>query len=139
MLETLYGKHMKIDGDITIYANEGYVDLHIRDRNASTGFVEVRISSDGFVAALGRLGHVECDVTVRNLDHVGKTMENEHFTFPLPQSDKLGRSNEKELAIEEIKTACPEGWTPDLSFNSQNSFYSDNGVRHARTVIRRWI
>lgn len=139
MLEMQYGKHMKIEGDITIYANDGYVDIHIRDRNASTGFVELRVSSEGFVAALGRLGHVPCELTVRNLDHVGKNMENGHFEFKLPDSDKLGRSNEKELALEAIKTACPQGWTPDLHFNSQNSFFTKNGHRFARTIIRRWV
>lgn len=130
---------MKVEGDLTVFANEGYITFLIRDRNASTRFLEMRMTAEGFVAALGRLGHVPCDLDFHDLDHVGKTMENKHFDFPLPPEGKQGRYAEKETAVEVIKTACPEGWTPDLSFNSQNSFYSKNGHRFARTVIRRWI
>jgi len=32
-----------------------------------------------------------------------------------------------------------KGWIPDLDFNSQDSFFTNNGEAYARTYIRRWV
>lgn len=56
--------------------------------------------------------------------------------FELPEANYMNR---KEVAIETIKTVCPDGWTPDLYFGSQNSFFRENGKEYARVTIRRWI
>jgi hypothetical protein len=75
-------------------------------------------------------------------------IEHEYFELcELPKAKALGFLSQnisckeaREIAIETVKKACPKGWTPDLGFNSQNSFYTDEkGNTMARTTIRRWV
>jgi hypothetical protein len=47
--------------------------------------------------------------------------------------------SDKEQAMELAKEHCPYGWTPDLYFNSQDSFFYKDKKRFARTTIRRWV
>lgn len=130
---------MKIEGQLTIFANEGTVRLELKDKNACVRFLELDITADSLIAALGRLGHVPCEFEVRNLTKIGAVMEHKQFEFKLPGSTNIGRTAERDQAVKEVKIVCPEGWEPDLSFSSQNTFFTKEGHRLARTIIRRWV
>jgi len=125
------------DGRITILASPEKVDIEIRDHSAAISFVRVRMTPEQWATALSRLAYTTCDVHVRGLERVGLTMENRAFTFPLPEGTDY--KDQKERAIEEVEHICPEGWEPDLWFNSQDSFYKLEGWPYARTTIRRWV
>ena len=48
-------------------------------------------------------------------------------------------TNKMIIEIQEIKKECPDGWTPDLHFSSQDSFFHKDYELWARTKIRRWV
>ena len=138
-----------IKGQLTIRCNKDGVVIELTDNDAAVEFVEVKVSPENFAAALGRLAFVECSVTVRNLDAVGKVQEYKPFVFALPKETEFRDKEEvaKKLAVE----LCPEGWAPDLYFKSKDSFDDklslgsdgrfDGGISTttAKTMIRRWV
>ena len=67
---------------------------------------------------------------------LNKKLEHKRFVFKLPPVDGW---RDKETAKEIIQKVCPEGWKPDMGFNSQDSFFSKDGKEYARTTIRRWV
>ena len=129
---------MKINGKITLLASEDGVSIEIEDEASSCVIVKGFLTSEQFCQALGRLAHTKMkECAVYNLDIVGKKMELDKLEFPLSSDDY---TNNRELAQKEVHKYCPEGWKPDISFSSQNSFfYTKDNKRYARTTIRRWV
>jgi len=123
------------DGRITMLASENGMIIELRDNDASVVFAKVEMNTKQLAQALSRLGYTTCKIEVQGLDKLGKKMEIDKLVFEIPDD----WYNEKELAMTLVKEKCPEGWTPDLYFNSQNSFFIKDGVRFARTTIRRWV
>jgi len=120
---------------VTIFVDKNRARIEVYDAISRLPVVNLKLSAEAFTAALGRL----CDVPARgtiftaNSDRFGKKMELRMFAFPMP-----GCSYDKSVAASEAVKVCPDGWKPDLCFN-QGSFFKDNGVYMARTIIRRWV
>jgi hypothetical protein len=135
-------KAMKIKAQITITATyDDAINIVVGDRASSIRFLDMTMTREQFInATMNRLGNTNVErAELRDLDLVGKKMEIEHFEFPLPLHEERSYGNE-ELAIETVKKLCPEGWTPDLYFSSQDSFfYKFDGSCWARAIIRRWV
>lgn len=128
---------MKINGQISILINDGGMRIEIRDKDAATTFIRAKLSENQTCQVLSRLAYTpmeKCEVF--GLHHIGKTMENKTFEFPLPRDDLEGR---KELARKTIWDHIPKGWDPDNSYNSQDSFFYLGDKPYARTTIRRWV
>lgn len=68
-------------------------------------------------------------------------MENKTIDFKISKELYYQKNSEelKKLAIR----ACPDGWEPDLYFNSKDSFFTAPGtvedIYYASCVIRRWV
>ena len=128
---------MTIEGQITIMCAADEVTIDIHDQQASVDFVTVRMSPENFVAALGRLAYVPCELNVGALNRVGLVHECRDWEFPMPPD--VSWKKKKETAMALAKKLCPEGWTPDTHFGSQDSFYRVGEQQMARTMIRRWV
>lgn len=127
---------MKIEAQISIiasYDNKIYIKIH--DKTSGMAFVELELNNEQFVnAAMNRLGNTEVmSAEVHSLERVGKTHEHKSFEFEIP------KWHDKTFAKEYAKNNVPNGWIPDLEFNSQTSFYEKDGKSYARTTIRRWV
>ena len=120
--------HCNIEGD--------YVSIEVKDENACVKLLRLKMSMENFAQAITGLHSTECVGEVSGLDKVGKKHENRDFSFELPEGTKF---RDKTAAVKAVMEACPKGWTPDISFSSQNSFYSADGKEWARTTIRRWV
>jgi len=127
---------MKInDGRITILFDDEGLTIELRDNDSATTFAKARLNPKGAVQAMSRLGHTHCELEVFDLDKLGKKMEIDKLEFQMTTKDYTKtRQVARELAI----MVCPKGWEPDLSFNSQNSFFYKDDLYFARTTIRRW-
>ncbi len=138
---------MKIkDARITLLADSGNppggepgVTIELHDYDASVMFAKVTLTPEQWVSAMSRLGYVECEIEVYGLDKLGKKMINEPFEFCLGKSSKYTASELKDVAIEMVKEACPDGWIADSYFQSQDSFFFKDGETWARTTIRKWV
>jgi hypothetical protein len=129
---------MKIKAGLTFLINQDQDStLEITDMDAGITFIQIKLSPEQVVQALSRLSYTRVEAEVMNLEAVGKIMETKNFEFPLPE--KIYGQAGKQLAVTEVKRVCPEGWTPDLHFNSQNTFFEKDGKSWARTIIRRWV
>jgi hypothetical protein len=73
---------------------------------------------------------------VYSLERVGKEMKMDKLQFPLPKN--VSYRNKKEAAKAEAGHLCPEGWTHDNYFNSQDSFFDKDGEPWAQVIIRKW-
>lgn len=129
---------MKLNnGRITILFDHDGMSIELHDYDASLTFAAIRLTPEQTVKAFSRLGYTECDIEVKGLDKIGSKMENKHFEFEIP--DVGWGSKRTDTAIRIVQEVCPEGWEPDLYFQSQNSFFSKDGQDFARTIIRRWV
>jgi hypothetical protein len=127
---------MKIEAQVSILAQ--YTDdiiISVHDKTSSTTFLELVLSREQIVnAAMNRLAH--CDVKSAEVIHperIGKKMEMDtiHFVVPIDADADYARDN--------VGLHLPGGWVPDMSFGSQGSFYTKDGMHYAQTVIRRWV
>jgi hypothetical protein len=131
----------EINAQISILSRyDDQITIAIYDTDSSAGrpFVELELTREQFInAAMNRLAN--CDVRkaqVNHLDRVGKRMETQKFEFEIPPEIE-----DREMGLKTYaKTILPIGWASDLSFSSQDSFFTnDDGRRCARVVIRRWV
>lgn len=127
----------KINAKISILINRDNTRIEVYDDDSSITFLEIILTPEQLSSALSRMALTPCEsVEVRNLDRIGKKMENINFEVITD-----GSIRDKDKARELIKNECPEGWLPDLYLGSQNSFsydrYSDKTT--IRTIIRRWV
>jgi hypothetical protein len=113
-----------------------YIEVRLTDVDAKTQFAVAKVSLVDFAVALMGRSYVACELDVRWLERVGKTMELDKLEVQMPTDDCCNR---KETACEAVKSACPLGWTPDVGFNSHGSFFMRDGKLWARTTIRRWV
>lgn len=130
---------MKIrDARITFLVSAEGTTIELHDADASITFAVIKLTPAQLSKALSRLAYTECEVEVRSLELVGTRMENKKHEFPLtPKCGDYGQQKE-EAVLEAIRT-CPEGWAPDLSFNSRDSTFSKDGKYYGQTTIRRWV
>ena len=126
---------LKTNGSITFSDTKNGATIEIRDNASREEFVEVRLTASQLCQALSRSANTPCEIKTRNLDRVGKTMIMDDLVFEMPKHCYINR---KDVAKQEATRVCPDGWTPDLYFGSQRSFFSKDGKEYARTTIRRW-
>jgi hypothetical protein len=132
------GKGKSINIQITVTATyEDSIRISLYDTDSCLTFIEMELTREQFInATMNRLGN--CDVetaVVRSLELVGKKREGDTMEFKLPD----GTGNQHDRAVEEAMRICPDGWEPATSFSSQESFFTKNGERWARTPIVRWV
>lgn len=128
------------DPRITILINQDYTEIELQERQSNSTFCRIRLTPQQLSSALSRLGYVECESEVYNLDHLGKTHENIKFEFEIPNKD-IRPSNEEliKICLKALKDKGMQDWKPDTYFNGQDSFFTKNGKRYAQTAIRRWV
>lgn len=131
----------EITAQITITATyDDLIRIEIYDKTSCSPFLYLELTREQFInATMNRLGNTDVQyASVRNLEILGKKIELGSFEFELP--DKISSYRDKAKIIELAKEKCPEGWVPDLSFSSQNSFfYNKEEKQCARAMMRRWI
>ena len=128
----------KIDGRITLLFSEDGLTIELHDDLSSTTFARVELDQMQTCQVLSRLSRTHCDMEVYELDRVGKKMEHKNFQFFVTKK-KIYGSGRQDLAKIKIKEVCPEGWTPDLYFGSQGSFFYKDDEVWANATIRRWV
>jgi len=110
--------------------------ITIKDTSSRIRFCDIEIDYDKFTKCITGLSEVECDFVTRSLNDVGKTKEQLEMVFKLPTSYyTMG----KDRIIFIAKNKIPSGWSCNLFFNSQDSFFNIDGRKYARTTIYRWI
>jgi len=133
-----FGVAVQFDADVTMQIGKEGLTIQIEDRNAGTRICEVKLGPEEACAALG--SHASCKAqkaTAYGLHLIGKYQIMDDFVFEMPEHDWR---NSQEVAAEKAKRICPDGWMPDLYFNSQNSFFvDDDGKTMARTYMRMWV
>lgn len=127
------------DARITMLINMDYTEINIRDMDAATQFINIKITPEQLSEMLSRMRYVKCKCEVIGLDKIGKIHENKYHEFEIPQN--LASNEEKllELAIKSLADNNMEEWIPDNYFRGQNSFFSKDGKKYARVIIRRYV
>lgn len=127
---------MKINARLTMLFREDGLKIEVRDADAGIEFLELRLTPEQTMQAMSRLSCTEVEsCEVRGLDRVGKRQEMKPFSFSI--SADWTRHQNLDQVREEAKLVCPEGWSPDLWFNSQGSITHNPPMAH--TTIRRWV
>lgn len=142
-------KLKKSDGKITISkinTPEGYImEVSLMDNNSRIEFARAKLSMEQFAEAITGLGHVPCEIKYRDLENVGKKKEKKPLIFPIPEDN---RYSPQIWAENHAQKFADEGWTADIYFNSQNSFFSmpaspddfNHGtIKMARTIQFRYV
>lgn len=120
------------------YKNFVYISL-VDAESTHAPFVEVKISADNFVKALGRLGNVECCIMLNRLDRVGKILKLDKLEIEVTKDIYYNRDKNKNLLKNIVNIACPNGWEPDLYFDSKDSLFIKDNKYYVRVTIRQWL
>ena len=130
---------MEINCKISLLINSDGINIQLYDDDACVKFLELNLTLSQSMQALSRLAHTNVDnCNIRGLDKIGKKRESKELIVQMPYN--WDYATRKDIAKERVEKECPEGWTPSLYFNSQNSFFSRNdGLRYVRTTIHRWV
>ncbi len=131
---------MKLEGEITLLVNQNNTTIRIQDAVSSVTVCEVTLTPEQLSSALSRLANTPCqlDVDPDTADRWGKPMEVEYFEFEIPDGLSKYAPDHIELGKYAL-SILPEGWTATPRFNSQNSFFTKDGKRFARCIMRRWV
>ena len=130
-------------GNITILVDGEGVRIEVEDEASGIRFLKINLSAEQFMACLGRLANVECEINTYGFDLVGKTRETSKHEFKIP--DELYNLRYKDrnyfdkTAQELAQSQLTDGWIADSYFGSQDSFFQKDGERWARVTIRRWV
>lgn len=127
------------NGRLTLLFGDEGATIEIRDQPSREVVCEVTLTPEQTCQALSRLGETHCKVKYGELKNVGKKEEYKEFIFEIPSISSYRREDRKTIAKEIVKEVCPEGWEPDLYFGSQDSFFTKDDKKYARTMIRRWV
>lgn len=136
-----------LEGKVTIACGRRGADdlptvrIEITDDLSFVQFLDLKMTAEEFVSAIGGLGHVPCEFTLRGLDKVGKVHEHDTLELELgPAGDySFDRKKRAQMLANQWCEKNEGGWYPDLQFNSQTSFFAKNGRQFARTTIRRYV
>ena len=129
---------MEIDGNITMLFNDDGLKIEVQDRSSSLTFLRIKMNPVQVSQAFSRLAHTDCEnIEVHGIDKIGKKMEWTKFEFKFP--DNIPHKERVRHAQAIAISQCPEGWEPDLYFESKDSFFVKDNIQYARCTIRRWI
>lgn len=126
----------RINARISILAHyDNMVNVRVYDKKSGIIFLEIVMTHEQFInAAMNRLSNCEVkEAYISGLDKIGKTQEYTNFEF------EISRYGDEDIARKTVTEKVPDGWIPDMSFNSQDSFFTKDGKPHARTIIRSWV
>lgn len=131
----------KIEGRITMLVNREYTEITLKDVSSNITFATVTLTPEQTIACLSRQGYVECEIELRGLENVGKTMEHQKFDFEIPVDleNSKGRTIMDKLLGEYAQSLLSDGWIAERYFNSHDSFFTKDGKKYARCTIRRWV
>jgi hypothetical protein len=123
---------------ITFLVGRDRISLEVHDMVSREYVCKIEMNPEQLASALGRLGYTPVESCwVGDAEKFNKTMEIDRIEFPLPAGTDY--RNRKQAAKAMAFNHCPNGWEPDLWFNSRNSFKTVDGTEWARTSIRRWV
>lgn len=120
---------------ITILIGEESTKIEIRDGSSRVVFCTIDVDPINFQMALSRIAERPCEVTVKNLDKIGKKKESKSIRFELPKDFSTDKDNLKNKAEEYV----PEGWEIWNGFSSQNTIVYNDGKKFCNFTIRRYV
>ena len=130
-------------GNITILVDGQGARIEVEDESSGIRFLKINLSAEQFMACLGRLSMVKCDLELHGLNQIGKTLEVGKHEFKIPAELYNRRYEEPDYfdkaAQELAQSQLTDGWIADSYFGSQGSFFQKDGEQWARVTIRRWV
>ena len=126
------------DGKITLLFSHDGCEIELTDWSSTITFAKVKLNQKQTCQALSRLCDTSCVIEVNNLDKVGKKRIQEELIIELPKETRWDEEvkTAKKLAIKATENT---EWKPSLSFDSQDSFFTKDGKKYARTRKLKWI
>lgn len=134
---------MKLEGNITIFVDGKGAKIEVEDASSGIRFLEINLSSEQFMSCLGRLAMVKCDINVKGIEKVGKTMEISKHEFEIPDYVYSLKLDDPDTFTQEVRELAQDGlmdgWIADSYFGSKDSFFTKDNKQYARVTIRRWV
>jgi len=124
---------------ITMLVGQESTTIDLFDSKSAKVFARVTLTNDQLASMLSRLGRVDCKIEVDNLDIIDKKMELMDFTFAIHEDMQGFKGSLNQKCLKELQDKGMGEWIPDKSYSSQDSFFTKENIRYAKTTIRRWI
>lgn len=118
------------------------LNMRLKDENSSTNFLELEIKPEDLMLALTGFAEQEMEYSLapsNKLEKLGKELIVETLEFSLGLEKDIGFSERKNKAMELASKYVKEGYTPDLYFDAQYSFFTKNNELWARTFQRTYV
>ena len=135
----------EFEAEVTMFIGHGGIEIQIADTHASLRIIDIKMDAGQFCAAVGRLACCKGTAKVyQSVDKIGLKMEVDRIVFQMPGDYKEKHRKEfaYSLAVEEVGAMNANSeylWAVDNYFDSQDSFFTEDGKTFARATIRRWV
>jgi len=114
-------------------SSEGqWIEVTIKD-DGSRESITAKLTLEDFAMAVTGLGYRPCEMEIpEDPSRLGRTRERMQVSAPIPSGNRSD-------AATAIIMETPEGWKPELYFNSQHSFSGVGSSLVAHTCAYRWV
>ena len=129
---------MKENYSISFNPSSEGLEMTIRDEKSFMEFITIKISPEEFLKGMGRVMSRPCEVTLKNMDKIGKKRKIEILTFEVLYKNVYDKKYAMEKAKEIAKTRFKDNIYRINSFDSSDSFFTDNGKAYAKTTVMIW-
>lgn len=124
-----------MQGKLTLLFSTDGLQISLKDELSGMEFLQIDLDPAQTMRVLSRQAYVDCDFVTVGLNKVGKKVTRDYITFEMPSVsyDERDKVAEK-LALQH----CPPGWSPQLYFQSRDSFHRKEGKQYCRVMISKW-
>jgi hypothetical protein len=97
--------------------------------------IEGEANSENFAYAITQSGHIPCNLTLRNIENVGKRREIKEERVPFRPTEKYGSRAERNAKLAALKPFEIDGWKGDIG-KLGNWHYGDSTNGYNVTFTR---
>lgn len=116
-------------------SDKTFFQIIVKDCLSNARFLSIKIEASDLIKAISGEAEKPIDFDVEKLDLVGKKRESKPLIIEMPGTSLPDKCVAEKLAIE----SADEGWTPDLYFGAQSSFFKKDGKYYALTRQFRFV
>lgn len=114
--------------------NESPIHINVQENDSLIEFVDISMTLEDFARALTGSGYIDCGLTFRGLDKIGKVRE--HKVEPIYTGEQYNFTKEQAKAL--IEPFEIDGWIGDEK-DLQNFHNQTKDGKHRNVVFVRWV
>jgi hypothetical protein len=113
-----------------------YIHIRIEDEKSGVAFLDIDMSMENFAYALTQSSNIPCNLTLHDIENVGKKIETKEELVPFRSgAERYGSREERNAKLAALKPFEIDGWKGNIS-KVGNWHYGDSERGYLVTFTR---